>query len=176
MRPSLLLLAVLFACTRPDETALSASHQRALSDTVLTLFDSLAAIHRDHPDSALLRRLHPAADTVLFIEGGQAERMTGDSLARRVLVAHVPVSRMVQRFDSWSTRLLGPDAAIATARETVNWTDTSGEHHYEGWLTLGLERVGGRWVIRGYVGMAGGQGEQGEKVSVRRHSSESWNP
>jgi hypothetical protein len=152
MRPSLLLLAVLFACARPDEPVLSAAHQRALSDTVLTLFDSLAAIHRDHPDSALLHRLHPDADTVLFVEGGNIERLTGDSLTRRVLAAHVPVSRMVQQFDSRSARILGPDAAIATARETVHWTDTSGEHHYEGWLTLGIERAGGRWVIRGYVG------------------------
>jgi hypothetical protein len=137
MRPSLLLLAVLFACARPDEPVLSAAHQRALSDTVLTLFDSLAAIHRDHPDSALLHRLHPDADTVLFVEGGNIERLTGDSLTRRVLAAHVPVSRMVQQFDSRSARILGPDA---------------GEHHYEGWLTLGIERAGGRWVIRGYVG------------------------
>lgn len=45
------------------------SHRRALADTIATLFDSLAAIHRDHPDTGLLRRLHPAADTIQFVEG-----------------------------------------------------------------------------------------------------------
>jgi hypothetical protein len=62
------------ACVRPGPDQLAATHRRALADSVTSLFDSLAAIHRDRPDTGLLRRLHPPADTVLFIEGSVPER------------------------------------------------------------------------------------------------------
>ena len=44
-------LCVVSGCAGPDTAALSAAHRRALADTVTTLFDSLSAIHRDHPDT-----------------------------------------------------------------------------------------------------------------------------
>ena len=41
----------------------------ALADTVITVFDSLIAVHQPHPATALLRRLYPGADTLLYVEG-----------------------------------------------------------------------------------------------------------
>jgi len=125
---------------------------RALADTVATLFDSLSAIHTGRPDTGLLRRLHPPADTIHFVEGTGIESFTGDSLFRRVMVAHRPVSAMTQRFDDRTVHLLAPEHAVATARESVDWTDTSGTHQYRGMLTIVASRRGGRWVIRSYHG------------------------
>jgi hypothetical protein len=137
-------------CGSPDRADLAPAHRRALADTVASLFDSMTAIHRDHPDTGLLRRLHPPSDTLLFIEGSLVERFTGDSLFRRVLAAHVPVRRMTQRFTERTVYLLDPRYALITARESVAWVDTSGEHEYAGLLTLTLARQGDRWVIRAY--------------------------
>jgi len=140
------------ACGKPEPQQLAASHRRALADTLASFFDSLTAIHRDHPDTALLRRLHPAADTVLFIEGPVAEAFTGDSLFRRVLANHVPVRSMTQRFTERSAHLLDSRNALITAREAVDWVDTAGPHQYSGLLTLAVSRYGGAWVIRAYRG------------------------
>ena len=38
----------------------------------------------------ILRRLHPPADTIQFVEGSLIETLTGDSLFRRVLALHGP--------------------------------------------------------------------------------------
>jgi SnoaL-like domain len=116
------------------------------------LFDSLSAIHRDRPDTGLLRRLHPVADTVLFIEGTHAEAFTGDSLFRRVVASHVPVRRMVQRFAERRALILSRSHAVLTAAEAVNWVDTAGAHQYGGLLTLMVSRRQDRWVIRAYRG------------------------
>ena len=91
--PFLLVAATLLAIACPDThtEAVDLAHRRALTDTVATLFDSLAAIHRDHPDLGLLRRLHPPADTIQFVEGTLIETFTGDSLFRRVRTLHGPV-------------------------------------------------------------------------------------
>lgn len=140
------------ACGRPARDEVSASHRRALADPALSLFDSLSAIHRDHPDTSLLRRLHPAADTVLFIEGSRIEAFTGDSLFRRVLAAHKPVRSMTQRFSARTAHVLDADNVLITARETVEWTDTAGAHRYGGVLTLAIGRTGDGWVIRAYQG------------------------
>ena len=139
-------------CGRPEPDTLTPAHRAALADTVATLFDSLAAIHRDHPDTGLLRRLHPPADTVLFIEGPAAESFTGDSLFRRVVASHVPVRAMTQRFSDRRAHLLDGSHALVTATETVDWTDTAGVHQYAGLLTIVVSRHGGGWVIRAYRG------------------------
>lgn len=131
---------------------LHSAHRQALADSALTLFDSLAAIHRDRPDTALLRRLHPAADTVLFIEGSSTELFTGDSLFRRVVASHVPVSRMTQRFSDRRALVLGREHAVLTAAESVDWVDASGARRYTGLLTLAVSRTPTGWVIRAYRG------------------------
>jgi len=136
----------------PGREDLQADHRQALADTVLTLFDSLTAIHRDRPDTGLLRRLHPPSDTVLFIEGSLTEAFTGDSLFRRVLAAHVPVRTMTQRFSDRKAHLLSRRHALLTATETVDWVDTAGAHRYAGLLTLAVSRQGSGWVIRAYRG------------------------
>ena len=139
-------------CGAPRREELSPAHRRALTDTVLTLFDSLAAIHRDRPDTGLLRRLHPPGDTILFIEGSLTESFTGDSLFRRVVASHVPVRRMTQRFSDRRARLLDSQHALLTAAETVDWVDAAGAHQYAGLLTLAVSRQGSGWVIRVYRG------------------------
>ncbi len=149
-----LLLPLLLACQpapRPA-TELTAADRAALSDSLATFFDSLSTIHTTHPDAALLARLHPPGDTVLFVEGGKIERFTGDSLVRRVLAMHVPVSMMEQKFSQRSTLIFDRHNALVTAAEDVNWTDSAGNHEYHGVLSLVLARVGGRWVVRGYHG------------------------
>jgi hypothetical protein len=154
-RAVLLLLACLGGASGCGDTAdrsLSDGHRRALTDTLATLFDSLSAIHRDHPDTGVLRRLHPPADTLMSVEGSSIERLTGDSLFRRVLSLHVPVSAMAQRFPSRSGLLLDADHAILTATEQVDWVDTAGAHRYTGLLTIAVSRIGPRWVIRAYRG------------------------
>jgi hypothetical protein len=147
-------LSIVFAasCASPQPDQLTAPHSRALADSVLTLFDSLTAIHRDRPDTGLLRRLHPVADTVLFIEGSHPETLTGDSLFRRVVASHVPVRSMTQRFTERRALVLGRDHALLTAAETVDWVDTAGAHRYAGLLTLAVSRRQNRWVIRMYRG------------------------
>jgi hypothetical protein len=145
-------LWVAMACSRTGREELPASHRRALADSVTSLFDSMTAIHRDRPDTGLLRRLHPAADTVLFIEGARAEAFTGDSLVRRVLAAHIPVRSMTQRFSERTAHLLDSRNALITAREAVEWVDTAGAHRYRGLLTLAISRQGDGWVIRAYQG------------------------
>jgi hypothetical protein len=140
------------ACGRSAQDELSAAHRRALADSVVSLFDSLAAIHRDHPDTGLLRRLHPPADTVLFIEGPRAEAFTGDSLFRRVLAAHIPVRSMTQRFSARTAHVLDSRNVLITAREAVEWIDTAGAHRYGGVLSVAISRKGDGWVIRAYHG------------------------
>ena len=140
------------ACVGGGRWSLAAGHRQALGDTVLTLFDSLTAIHRDRPDTGLLRRLHPPQDTVLFIEGSRTESFTGDSLFRRVLAAHVPVRAMAQRFTDRKAHVLSRRHALLTATEIVDWVDTAGAHRYAGLLTLAASRTPSGWVIRAYRG------------------------
>jgi hypothetical protein len=149
-------LAVCFfaalGCSKPDAGALQQGHRHALADTVATFFDSLSAIHRDQPDTGLLRRLHPPADTILFIEGSKSEAFTGDSLFRRVLAAHGPVRSMSQRFSERTSHLLDGNHALLTATEDVDWVDTAGPHRYSGLLTIAVSRRGQGWIIRAYRG------------------------
>lgn len=161
MRPSRLLRAATMgggllwaalSCSRPAPETFTATHQQALADTVLTLYDSLSAIHSGHPDTGILRRLHPPADTLVFIEGGLVEALTGDSLFRRVLVLHIPVHMMLQRFTDRRAHLLDRDLGVLNAVETVEWADMAGQHEWHGLLTLVVSRRGDRWVIRAYRG------------------------
>jgi hypothetical protein len=147
-----LCFGTITACNRSAADSLNAEHRRALADSVLTLFDSLSAIHRGQPDTGILRRLHPPEDTVLFIEGNVVESFTGDSLVRRVLASHVPVRQMTQRFSQRRIQLLDIDHAILTGKEDVEWIDTAGPHSFQGILTLVASRRAGRWVLRGYRG------------------------
>jgi hypothetical protein len=132
----------------------SGQAQRATAPTanILGLFDSLSAIHRDHPDTALLRRLHPPADTLLYVEGPKIEAMTGDSLFKRVIALHRPVKSMKQVFSSRSMTVLDSANAVLVATERVDWVDTQGAHVYEGVLTIAVSRRSNRWVIRAYHG------------------------
>jgi len=145
-------LALLSACEKsapePDLERPAAVDAAALA----TLFDSLSAIHRDHPDTGLLRRLHPAGDTILFVEGNLVESLTGDSLFRRVEALHVPVRTMKQEFSARTVQLLDEANAVLTASERVEWTDATGPHQYAGLLTLVVSRRGPGWVIRAYRG------------------------
>lgn len=127
-------------------------HRQALLDTLATMFDSLAAIHRDHPDTAVLRRLHPPPDTIQFVEGALIESFTGDSLFRRVVALHGPVRAMSQRFTERTGHLLDANHAVLTAVEKVDWVDTRGAHQYSGLLTITVSRRGPRWVVRTYRG------------------------
>lgn len=141
-----------FGCRKETAEEFSAAHRQALADTVLTLFDSLTAIHRDHPDTGLLRRLHPPSDTVLFTEGSLTEAFSGDSLFRRVVAQHVPVRAMTQRFSERKAHFLDRSNALLTAAEAVDWVDTAGPHQYAGLLTLAVSRRDGGWIIRAYRG------------------------
>jgi hypothetical protein len=144
-------LLTLSACTA-EAPGIDAAHTRALVDSVLTLFDSLSAVHQGHPDTGMLRRLHPPFDTIMYVEGPSMERLTGDSLFRRVLTLHGPVHEMTQRFPTRSGLLLDADHAVLTATEQVDWVDTAGAHRYTGLLTIAVSRAGRRWVIRAYRG------------------------
>lgn len=155
MRHTVLVATCLIAtagCSNPEAGALSSDHRRALADTVATLFDSLSAIHRDQPDTGLLRRLHPPADSILFIEGPKSEVFTGDSLFRRVLAAHRPVRAMTQRFSQRISQILDGNHAVLSAAEDVDWVDTAGAHQYSGLLTIAVSRRGRSWIIRAYRG------------------------
>jgi len=152
--PLLLAAAILLAiaCADTHTEPLDLAHRRALMDTLTTLFDSLGAIHRDHPDTGVLRRLHPPADTIQFVEGSLIETFTGDSLFRRVLTLHGPVRAMTQRFSSRTGYLLDANHAVLTAVEKVDWVDTTGAHQYTGLLTITASRRGHGWMIRTYRG------------------------
>lgn len=148
----LLAFPFLTGCTSVRTKPLTDAQRRALLDSTLTMFDSLAAIHRDHPDTAILRRLHPPADTVQFVEGTLVEMLTGDSLFRRVRALHIPVSAMKQGFASRTGTLLDVNHAVLTAAEVVDWVDDAGAHRYTGLLTITVSRRGDRWVVRSYRG------------------------
>jgi Domain of unknown function (DUF4440) len=147
-RPLLLLLAFVGCANPPQERAGTPSP--ALADTLLSLFDSMVTIHQAIPDTALLRRMHPAGDTIMFVEGPVVHRFTGDSLVRRVAAAHHGVSSMGPAIDDRYVQLMGGDHAILTGRERVRWTSGGQDHEWEGLLTLVAARGPGRWVIRGY--------------------------
>jgi len=145
------LVPVVAACTHA-EAPLTAIHRRALADSLVALFDSISAIHRDRPDTGVLRRLHPPTDSVQFVEGGVIETLTGDSLFRRVRALHLPIHTMSQRFTNRTALLLDADHAVMTAAETVDWRDGSGAHRYEGTLTIAVTRRTDAWVVRAYRG------------------------
>ena len=63
-----MVLLALSSCSAPAP-AVDTAHTRALVDSLLTLFDSLSAIHRGHPDTGVLRRLHPPSDTIITWKG-----------------------------------------------------------------------------------------------------------
>lgn len=148
MVPALLLAA----CGRADRDAPAERPPAPDVAALATLFDSLSAIHRDHPDTGMLRRLHPPGDTLLFVEGSTVEMLTGDSLFRRVQALHIPVRTMAQRFTARSVHLIDESKAVLTATERVDWTDAAGPHVYAGLLTLVVSRRGPGWVIRAYRG------------------------
>jgi hypothetical protein len=88
----------------------------------------------------------------MYVEGQSMERLTGDSLFRRVLALHGPVREMTQQFPERSGLLLDANHAVLTASEQVDWVDTAGTHRYAGLLTIAVSRMGRRWVIRAYRG------------------------
>jgi hypothetical protein len=145
-------LVLVLACRVDPPASFASGERRALADTLLGLFDSVSAIHSSHPDTGLLRRLHPPADTVVYVEGNRAESFTGDSLLRRVLALHRAVAMMDQRFTDRSAQVLDRDAAFVTATEAVRWRDSTGTHEWQSIMTLIVARRGGRWVIRAYRG------------------------
>lgn len=152
-RVSLFLVSIIagsVACG-PTSAPLSAAHRSALADTLLTIFDSVSAIHTAHPDTGLLRRLHPPADSLVFKEGGVPEVVTGDSLFRRVLALHVPVRAMTQRFTERRGFVQDVNTGLISAIEDVDWVDTKGPHQYHGALTMVVVRQAGRWVVRAYI-------------------------
>lgn len=144
------LLAAL-GCSPADRRG-SPSVSAALADTVLTFFDSVSAIHGTHPDTGLLRRLHPPGDTLLFVEGTVVEKLTGDSLFRRVLALHMPVTHMRQGFTLRQAHVVDSDHAVLAAVEDVDWVDQTGAHEWHGILTIVLSRGESGWVIRAYHG------------------------
>ncbi len=145
-----LLAILLWACAdRPPEPPVATANP-ALRDTLLTLFDSVITIHQAMPDTALIRRMHPAHDTIVFVEGPAIHRFTGDSLVRRVAGAHQGVTSMGPRIEERDVLLLGPDHALLTGMERVSWSTSAGSHEWAGLLTLVVARGDGRWTIRGY--------------------------
>jgi hypothetical protein len=134
-----------------DARTLARADERSTADSVLGLVDSLVAIHQSRPDTALLLRLFPRADTLLYVEGGRLQHFTGDSLLQRTLHAHAGVRHMAPRASERYIRMLGRDAAELTVVWTVDVLDASGVHHpWAGPLTLGVARNDARWVVRTY--------------------------
>ncbi len=113
-------------------------------------FDSIVTIHQAVPDTALIRRMHPSADTILFVEGPTVHRFTGDSLVRRVAGAHAGVSSMGPSIEDRHVLILNADNAMLTGLERVSWTTAEGSHNWAGLLTLVASRREGRWAFRGY--------------------------
>lgn len=143
-------LIALAGCGREAERAAVTVSGPALGDSLLALFDSLETIHQAVPDLALLGRMHPRADSVMFVEGPVVHRFTGDSLVRRVSAAHVGVRSMGPEITHRTILVLDGGHAILTGRERVRWTDQNGEHEWGGLLTIVVARSGDRCVIRGY--------------------------
>jgi hypothetical protein len=149
---SAISLTLVAACvSRGGDLPLTTSEARALADTVLTIVDSLVAVHQTHPDTALLGRLYPGADTILYVEGGTIRTFTGDSLLRRTLAAHAVVRSMSPRILERQVRLLDRQNAILSAVWDVDVVDTTGTHHpWRGPITLAVSRRGDHWVIRSH--------------------------
>lgn len=153
MRRILAPVATLFAlagCVQEGDRPADTAPGPTLGDTLLALFDSLESIHQAVPDLALLGRMHPGGDTVMFVEGPEVLRFTGDSLVRRVAAAHAGVRSMGPEISERTLLVLDDRHAILTGRERVRWTDQNGEHEWDGLLTIVVARSGDRWVIRGY--------------------------
>jgi hypothetical protein len=147
--PGILLIVLLESgCGRREEHAVTATAERALADTVATLFDSLVAIHEVRADTALLARLYPGADTLLYVEERDVRAITGDSLLRRTLHSHGAVAAMAPRAVDRRVQILDRDNAVLNAIWEVEIVDTAGGHHpWRGPLTLVATRRGDRWVI-----------------------------
>jgi hypothetical protein len=128
---------------------MTSMERRYLSDSVATLFDSLIAVHQTKPDTALLLRLYPSRDTMLYIVGDTAQRMSGDSLCRRTIAAHGMVHEMAPRATERVVQVLDRDHAVANAIWTVDVVDSSMQHHpWRGPITIAVVRKLDRWVIR----------------------------
>lgn len=140
----------LLSCSRsPSDVTLSSIERQAISDSVLMIFDSLIAIHQLHPDTALLGRLYPAADTLLYVQGGNTLWLTGGSLKSRVMTAHRAVRAIAPRALDRRVQVLDRNNAVATAVWDVNVLDTTGgSHPWRGPLTVIVGRRQDRWVIR----------------------------
>jgi hypothetical protein len=123
-------------------------------EALLSYFDSISTIHRAHPDTGMVRRLHPAGDTVVSLEDSVFERFTGDSMLRRVQAMHVGLLDMQQRFTDRRVQRLDDRHAIIAARESVEWVDGAGKHQWHGVLSVVMERQARGWVIRAYHGAA----------------------
>ena len=145
------VLLLILACGRPEERALTPAAGRAIADSVATLFDSLVAIHQVRADTALLSRLYPGADTLLYVEALEVRAITGDSLVRRTLHSHATVAAMAPRALERRVQLLDWDNAVLNAIWEVDVVDTAGGHHpWRGPITLVATRRGERWVIRAH--------------------------
>jgi hypothetical protein len=148
-----LVLAGALAACGPSRGLSSATgfDDGALADSVLTLVDSLVAVHQTTPDTGLARRLFPSGDTLLYVEGSSVHSFTGDSLIRRIVHAHGAVRRVDPKVPSRHVRLLGRDGAEVTMRWVVDVVDTAGVHHpWDGPVSVGLARRGDRWIVRTY--------------------------
>lgn len=142
------------ACTLHDsagESELYGGEARALRDTILTLADSLIAIHQARPDTALHARIFPLQDSLLYVEGQDIRTITGEALLLRTVNAHATVRSMSPKAIDRHVEVFGRNAAELTVRWVVDVVDTTGMHHpWEGPLTMGVIRRGNRWVVRSY--------------------------
>lgn len=142
--------AIVTSCSTPTAVPSASVATAALRDTLLTLFDSVVQIHQAVPDTAMIRRMHPVADTIMFVEGSLVHQFTGDSLISRVAAAHAQVTSMGSSIAERHALILGADHAMLTGLERVSWKVDTVSNTWEGLLTLVVARSNGRWVIRGY--------------------------
>ena len=154
--PSIMTLALgaLLGCTSaPDIRGIDMADgsSPALADSLLSMVDSLLLIHQRIPDTALLGRVFPPSDSLLYVEGSAIQLFRGDSLARRTMRAHAGVRDIHARAPVRHIRLLGRDGAEITVLWEVEVVDTAGVRHpWRGPITLGLARRGNRWTVRTY--------------------------
>ena len=122
-----------------------------MSHSTLGLFDSLVAVHQSTPDTGLLRRLYPPRDSLLYVQGGKAFVVSGDSLLRRTLSSHTMVRAMAPAATERRALVVDRNTVVLNAIWTVDVVDTSGAHHpWQGPITLVASRAGPRWVIRAH--------------------------
>ena len=147
---SLLLFAVVIACSPSPPATLSPAEKTVIADSLKQLV--VAAYDLSKPDPvASLMSLYPGGDTVVSASGGGVTQ-SRSQLEQQIRTFWTYVGSHMRKpkweWTSMTVDVLSPDAAAMTSTYRIPHTDPQGRPHTLGgaWTAV-FARRGGKWVI-----------------------------